>query len=94
MSIIQKIINFFIEGGGAVGRTDWKKAPLTDYIFHDVTENEAGEETGETYNYYRYVHPKGQTIIMREKSDLSEYRYATGVWENRTALEYKVYSKL
>ncbi len=93
MNLIRRILVFF-RGEPSFEETNWKKAPLSNYMIHDIAEGEAGEETGETYNYYRYIHSKGRAIIMRINSDETEMRYATGSWSNRTNLEYKVYSAL
>ena len=93
MNLIRRILSFF-RGKPSFEVTNWKKAPLPNYMIHDIAEDEAGEETGETYNYYRYVHPKGQTIIMRTNSAETNFRYAVGSWANRINLEYKSYSAL
>ena len=79
--------------------TEFRDAPLYDFIIHKMAEDEAGEESGETYNYYLYIHPAGIAIIMREKSDYTEYKYAkAGIgetqWSNRTNLQYVNYDQL
>jgi len=73
--------------------TKWLDAPFSEYIIHKIVENEGG------YNYYLYIHPKGQAIIMREKIDSTEYKYkdagrgSTG-WNDRASGDYKDYDDL
>jgi len=79
--------------------TKWRDAPFTDYQIHRIALGESGEETGETYNYYLYIHATGQAIIMREKEDETEYKYANAgsgenQWSNRTTLMYINYDQL
>ena len=81
--------------------TKWLDAPLYEYMIHNIAEGEAGEETGETYNYYLYIHPVGQALIMREKTDGTEFRYVNGGfnagetnWSSRTTLSYINYDAL
>lgn len=68
--------------------TNWKKAPLSNYSVARVAEGESG------YNYYAYIHPKGQVIILRENTDGTEYKYADGgfdlttAWTGRAGLTY------
>lgn len=74
--------------------TNWKKAPLSEYDIHKVAEGESG------YNYYSYIHPYGQVIIMREKIDGTEILYADGgfdvsvAWATRDTLDYKPRSEI
>ena len=81
--------------------TRWLDAPLHEYMIHNIAEGEEGEETGETYNYYLYIHPVGQVLLMRENTDETEYRYANGglnagetLWANRATLTYVNYDAL
>lgn len=79
--------------------TEFRDAPLDDYVIHKMAEDEVGEESGETYNYYLYIHPVGAAIIMREKSDYTEYKYARAgsgesKWAQRNTLTYKNYDQL
>lgn len=79
--------------------TKWRDAPLDDFVIHKMAEGESGEETGVTYNYYLYIHPTGQSLIMREKSDYTEYKYANSglgesQWNNRISLTYTNYDQL
>ena len=90
MNIIQRILSFFRNTPLTVNR----KISIKNCAISDIRTDEVGEETGETYNYYRYLHPSGRNIIMREKTDGTEYRYASGSFTNRTNLEYKKYSAL
>ena len=73
--------------------TKYRDAELSEYMIHDIAKAEGG------YNYYLYIHPKGFAIVMREKTDETEYRYAVaGIadnqWVNRATLSYVTYDKL
>lgn len=74
--------------------TNWKKAPLSDYSAHFVNEEEAG------FNYYGFVHPSGQVIVMREEIATKDILYADGgfnltnAFTNRVTLDYKELSKI
>lgn len=54
----------------------------------DIAESEGG------YNYYGFSNKKGEWVIMREKTDGTEYRYAiagtgyTTAWTGRASLSY------
>ena len=79
----------------------FKGVDFIDYVIQNIAEGESGEETGETYNYYLYVNLRGQALIMREKSDSTEFKYANGgfvgsslQWTNRTTLSYVYYNKV
>jgi len=81
--------------------TKWLDAPISEYMIHNIAEGESGDETGETYNYYLYIHPIGQALIMRENTDGTDYRYAKAglnisdsLWESRTILSYVTYDAL
>jgi len=79
--------------------TKFRDTELSEYMIHNIGKNESGEVSGVLYNYYLYIHPKGQAIIMREKSDETEYRYANGGtgtsrWANRENLTYITYDEL
>lgn len=90
MNIIQRILSRFRTTPLAVNR----KIALANCAISDVAYDEAGEETGILYNYYLYLHPSGKRVIMREKEDETEYRYATGLWVNRQNLTYKYFSRI
>lgn len=93
MNIIQKIL-FYLNKSIFKG-INWKKTNLSAYVIHNIAYNESGELTGETYNYYLYIHPSGQKIIMRENSTETEYRYTSGYdWGNRQILNYTHYNLL
>jgi len=74
--------------------TKFGDAPLSDYQIHRIAENEDG------YNYYMYIHSTGQIIIMREKTDQTEYLYKnagrnkTSAWANRASGTYSYYDEL
>jgi hypothetical protein len=79
--------------------TKFLDSDFSNFVLHKIAESETGEVSGITYNYYLYIHPRGQAIIMREESDGSEYRYADGGrgdsrWADRQTLEYKDYDNL
>jgi len=79
--------------------TKFRDSDISEFMIHNIAENESGEESGTLYNYYLYIHPRGQAIIMREKSDETEYRYANAgrgdnKWANRTSLTYITYDEL
>ncbi len=90
MNIIQRIKSWF----GAIPLTVNRKIALKNCAISDIAENEAGEETGENYNYYLYIHPSGRSMILRMNSAEIEFRYAIGLWSNRQNLEYKKYSQV
>lgn len=90
MNIIQRILSWFRKTPLTVNR----KIALSNCVISDIAYDEAGEVTGETYHYYRYIHPSGRNVIMRENSDETEYRYATGRWTNRQTLDYRYFSQL
>lgn len=48
-------------------------------IIVDVAESVGG------YNYYSYVRNNGEWIILREKTDGTEYRYKSGASDYSTA---------
>ena len=74
--------------------TDFKRTPLSKYDVHKVAEAVGG------YNYYGYVHPSGQVIIMRETIATGDILYADGrfslanAWAAKGTLTYKVRSKI
>lgn len=74
--------------------TNWKKAPLTDYSAHFIKEGEVG------FNYYGFVHPSGQVIVMREEITTKDILYADGGFNltnaltDRVSLDYKELSKI
>jgi len=79
--------------------TKFRDSELSEYMIHNIAENESGEVSGTLYNYYLYIHPKGQAIIMREKSDDTEFRYANAgkadnKWSDRQNLTYITYDEL
>ena len=81
--------------------TKFRGADLTNYTVNSIAESESGEVTGETYNYYLYINLRGQALIMREKSDGTEYRYANGgfvgsslQWANRITLTYSYFNEV
>lgn len=81
--------------------TDFLGNSLNNFRVHKQAHTEAGEETGETYSYYGYIHRSGKIIIMRAKTDESEYKYADGgfndfdsVWAIRQTLTYKFWNEL
>lgn len=57
-------------------------------IVVDISESEGG------YNYYGRIRTNGEWVILREKTDGTEIRYAIGGssystnWTNRTSLNY------
>lgn len=71
---------------------------LTGANLTDVREGEPHNTDAGTYNYYGYNRPNGLTIIMREKDDLTEYRFFVGNSKdssystNFTNRQSKVYS--
>ncbi len=77
-----------------MGITNFKKAPLNEFDIVRIAENEVG------YNYYLYLHPSGQVIIMREDINNKEYLFADGgndlenAWANRASLNYDLRSKI
>jgi len=74
--------------------TKFQDSPLSDYQIHRIALAEGG------YNYYMYIHPTGQIIIMREKTDETEYLYKdagrskTGAWAHRAEGTYTYYDEL
>lgn len=68
--------------------TNFKKAPLSSYSVEKIGEGESG------YNYYAYVHPMGQVIIMREQISSEDILFADGglslttAWADRVTLDY------
>lgn len=71
----------------------WLDAPLSEYMIHRIADAESG------YNYFLYIHARGQAIVMREKADETEYLYAkAGIgdsqWGSRASLIYITYDKL
>ena len=74
--------------------TKFGDSPISAYVIHKIEENLDG------YNYYLYVHPKGQAIIMREKIDNTEYLYAkagsglNNKWATKNMLDYITYDQL
>lgn len=74
--------------------TNFKDEPIHEYMVSKVALNEEG------YNYYLYVHPLGQVVVLREKTDGTEYLYADGgrsktsAWANRVTLNYKYYDQI
>jgi len=74
--------------------TNWKKASLSEYNIHKVAEGIDGE------NYYAYVHPYGQVIVMRETIANGDILFADGkfdltqAWTDKATLNYKVRSKI
>ena len=72
----------------------WRDTSISNFMIHAVALDEGG------YNYYLYVHPiGGDALIMREKTDGTEYRYAGGGlrtdnWATRAALGYVTYDQL
>ena len=75
-------------------KTNWKDAPISEYMVSKCAYDEGG------YNYYLYVHPLGQVVVLREKIDQTEYKYADGgqskslSWTNRATLVYKYYDEI
>lgn len=71
---------------------------LAGTFIADVAEGEAGEESGATYNYYGFLRTDGSWVILREKSDETEYRFTVGSdsyetgWDNRTSKTYQLAS--
>jgi len=72
--------------------TKWGDAPLNTFQIAKIAE----AESGELYNYYLFIHALGYKIVMREKIDNTEYKYAelTVVWADRATLTYVDYDKL
>lgn len=73
--------------------TIWLDAPLSEYMIHKIAEAEGG------YNYYLYIHAKGQSLVMRENTAGDEYLYAKSGqggadWATRASLSYITYDKL
>lgn len=73
--------------------TNWKDGPIGNFVIHKAAEEEDG------YNYYLYIHPRGESIIMRTDTAGTEFLYADGGrngadWEDRDTLSYDNYSKL
>lgn len=70
--------------------TKWGDTPLLNFQIAKIAENEDG------YNYYMYIHALGYKIVMREKTDGTEYKYAeiTGNWDTRATLNYVNYDRL
>lgn len=84
-----------------MARTDFLGNGLNGFRVQTQALNESGEESGETYNYYGYIHKSGQIVIMRANIDETEYKYANGgfgnfdiIWANRENLTYKYWNKL
>lgn len=73
------------------------KTILDGYSINDVATTEANdnEASGNLYNYYGYVSHDGAWVIMREKSDETEYRYCIGssgyttAWSARASKVFK-----
>jgi len=75
--------------------TEYLNIPLSDFVIHKISVPESGEE----YTYYLYIHPSGQSVIMRGNSDDTEYLYVnagkgTEKWEDRTELNYTTFDRL
>lgn len=73
--------------------TNFGDAPISEYMVHKIAKAEGG------YNYYLYIHPRAKAIVMREKTDETEYLYANAgfgdsQWDNRDSLTYDTYDKL
>jgi hypothetical protein len=74
--------------------TNFKKASLSNFDIYKIAESEGG------YNYYVFVHPEGQVLVMREKTDGTEYLFANGgyspatAYTNRASLSYDNRSNL
>lgn len=69
--------------------TKYGDSPLSDFQIAKVATAEVG------YNYYLYIHALGYKIVMREKVDGTEYKYAEfTTWANRAILVYVDYDKL
>lgn len=73
--------------------TNFFDRPLSEFVIHASALAEGG------YNYYLYIHPRGQGLVMREKTDSTEYKYANaginGVnWAGRAGLSYVNYNSL
>ena len=70
--------------------TKWGDTPLSDFQIAKIAENEDG------YNYYLYIHARGFKVIMREKTDGTEYKYAekSKAWSERATEEYIEYDEL
>lgn len=70
--------------------TKWGDSPLNNFQISRIALDEAG------YNYYLYIHAMGFKVIMREKTDNTEYKYAelTEHWADRATLTYVDYDKL
>lgn len=90
MNIFQRIVSWFKETPLTVNT----KIALKNCAIADIAYDEAGEETGTLYHYYHFISPRGKHIIMREKDDETEYRYATGLFSNRQTLTYKNFSQI
>jgi len=85
MNIFQRITSKF----KGVPLTVNRKIALKNCAIADIRYDEPGEETGQLYHYYHYIHISGRRIIMREKDDETEYRYASGLFANRQTLTYR-----
>ena len=90
MNIIQKIMSLFRKSPLTVNR----KIALSNCAIANIRYDESGEESGTLYHYYHFIHSSGKSIIMREKDDETEYRYATGLFTNRQTLTYKNFSQI
>lgn len=61
---------------------------FADMVINDTAENVSG------YNYYGFAHRKDKWVIVREKTDKTEYRYAFGStdyatgWANKGSHTY------
>lgn len=68
---------------------------LDGALLQDVATGGSHDVDAGTYNYYGYAKAKGNWVILREKDDETQYRYAIGKedystnWTNRESLTYK-----
>jgi len=77
---------------------------MTDFLGNGIgsfyVHRQALAGSGETYNYYEYIHRVGKVIIMREDATTNAIDYADGgwnadtAWAGRAGLEYKKISEL
>lgn len=60
----------------------------------DIAESESHDVDAGTFNYYGFSNKKGEWVIMREKTDGTEYRFALGgtnystAWTSRSSQSY------
>ena len=54
--------------------TDFLGNSLNNFRVVKQALTEAGEETGETYNYYGYIHRSGKIVIMRSNTYYHHHR--------------------